>query len=498
MKSYKEFILENKSEKSKFIINKFNSYVKEDNFTNPNYLKRTYNKIYDKDVLVVAKNIYLSNTLNIKERRKIDYYLYLTNQKFEDAFNNYYTSGEMIQENVFSKAIDWAGKGALKISKTIGDAAKTAFEKTLKGVKTVLEFGEKIYKQFLEGFGNLIGKLEEYANSAFNITSGGDKTEQFTEAMLGYIKVETEKSENYLELLIKGGESLFVLFKDLAKKIALKLKEFFVGLFSKEKVNDSYSYESFINYQINEGLTGNFFDNITNFIKTSRPFSWLIELGEYLENLTGKIMLKIKAKIVDFIKDISDADMASNAGFLKKTGDNKYTSNEPRKDTSNENINYIFERNFAKQAKGSFAVSSSRPLILALDMMQIYTMIYVKGENKKAEEWLDLSKSIISGDLLGAASEGFKKLTQGALTAGKAVMTGLFPWVMPVIKGVSLFFTLYGLWKKIKPMVIKAKDKIKAKLSTSGATASTPGATASTPGPTTSNDDTTGATASTP
>ena len=71
MKSYKEFILENKSEKSKFIINKFNSYVKEDNLTDTNYLKRTYNKIYDKDVLVVAKNIYLSNTLNIKERRKI-------------------------------------------------------------------------------------------------------------------------------------------------------------------------------------------------------------------------------------------------------------------------------------------------------------------------------------------------------------------------------------------------------------------------------------------
>jgi hypothetical protein len=130
-------------------------------------------------------------------------------------------------------------------------------------------------------------------------------------------------------------------------------------------------------------------------------------------------------------------------------------------------------------------------------------MIYVKGESKKAEEWLDLSKSIISGDLLGAAAEGFKKITQGALTAGKAVMTGLFPWVMPVIKGVSLFFTLYGLWKKIKPMIIKAKDKIKAKItgataSTPGATASTPGATASTPGPTTSNDDTPGGTASTP
>ena len=481
MKSYKEFILENKSEKSKFIINKFNSYVKEDNFTDTDYLKRTYNKIYDKDVLIIAKNIYLSNTLNIKERRKIDYYLYLTNQKFEDAFNNYYISGEMIQENVFSKAIDWAGKGALKISKTIGDAAKTAFEKTLKGVKTVLEFGEKIYKQFLEGFGNLIGKLEEYANSAFNITSGGDKTEQFTEAMIEYIKVETEKKENYFELLIKGSESLFILFKNLAKKIASKLKEFFVNLFSKEKINESYSYESFINYQINEGLTGNFFDNITNFIKTSRPFSWLIELGEYLENLTGKIMLKIKQKIVDFIRDISDQDMAKDAGFIKK------------KNESSHNDDFLFEG-----FSSNFAVSSSRPLILAIDMMQIYTMIYVKGESKKAEEWLDLSKSIISGDLLGAAAEGFKKITQGALTAGKAVMTGLFPWVMPVIKGVSLFFTLYGLWKKIKPMIIKAKEKIKAKLSTSGSTTSTPGATASTPGPTTSNDDTPSGTASTP
>ena len=480
MKSYKEFILESKSEKSKFIINKFNSYVKEDNLTDTNYLKRTYNKIYDKDFLVVAKNIYLSNTLNIKERRKINYYLYLTNQKFEEAFNNYYTSGEMIQENVFSKAVDWIGKGALKISKTIGDAAKTAFEKTLKGVKTVLEFGEKIYKQFLEGFGNLIGNLEKYSNNAFNISSSDDKTKQFTEAMLGYIKVETEKSENYLELLIKGGESLFVLFKGLANKIALKLKEFFVKLFSKEKVNDSYSYEDFINYQINEGLTGNFFDNISDFIKTTRPFSWLIELGQYLENLTGKIMLKIKEKIVVFIKDISGQDMAKDAGFIKK----------------NENINndeFLFEASTTK-----FALSSARPLILALDMMQIYTMIYVKGENKKAEEWLNLSKSIISGDLLGAAEEGFKKITQGALTAGKSVMTGFFPWVMPVIKGVSLFFTLYGLWGKIKPMVIAAKEKIKAKLSTSGATASTPGATASTPGPTTSNDDTPGATASTP
>ena len=338
----------------------------------------------------------------------------------------------------------------------------------------------KIYKQFLEGFGNLIGNLEKYSNNAFNISSSDDKTKQFTEAMLGYIKVETEKSENYLELLIKGGESLFVLFKGLANKIALKLKEFFVRLFSKERVNDSYSYEDFINYQINEGLTGNFFDNISDFIKTTRPFSWLIELGQYLENLTGKIMLKIKAKIVDFIRDICDKDMVKDAGFIKK----------------NENINndeFLFEASTTK-----FALSSARPLILALDMMQIYTMIYVKGENKKAEEWLNLSKSIISGDLLGAAEEGFKKITQGALTAGKAVMTGFFPWVMPVIKGVSLFFTLYGLWGKIKPMVIAAKEKIKAKLSTSGATASTPGATASTPGPTTSNDDTPGATASTP
>jgi len=488
MKSYKEFILENKSEKSKFIINKFNSYVKEDNFTDTDYLKRTYNKIYDKDVLIIAKNIYLSNTLNIKERRKIDYYLYLTNQKFEDAFNNYYTSGELVQENIFSKAIDWIEKGALKASNTIADATKLAFEKTLKGVKTVLDFGEKIYNQFLEGFGNLIGKLEEYANSAFNIASGGDKTEQFTEAMIGYIKKETEKKENYFDLLIKGGESLFILFKNLAKKIALKLKEFFVNLFSKEKINDSYTYESFIRYQLNEGLTGNFFDNITNFIKTSRPFSWLIELGEYLENLTGKIMLKIKAKIVEFIKDICDHDMAKDAGFagfIKK------------KNESSNNNDFLFEG-----YSTNFAVSSSRPLVLALDMMQIYTMIYVKGENKKAEEWLDLSKSIISGDLLGAASEGFKKLTQGALTAGKAVMTGLFPWVMPVIKGVSLFFTLYGLWKKIKPLVIKAKDKIKAKITgstaTTGATASTPGATASTPRPTTSNNDIPGGTSSTP
>jgi hypothetical protein len=477
MKSYKEFILENKSEKSKFIINKFNSYVKEDNFTDTKYLYRTYNKIYDKNVLVIAKNIYLSNTLNIKERRKIDYYLYLTNQKFEDAFNNYYTSSGLIQESIFSKTFDWIEKGALKASNTIADATKSAFEKTLKGVKTVLDFGEKIYNQFLEGFGKLIGKLEEYANSAFNIASGGDKTEQFTEAMIEYIKVETEKKENYFELLIKGGESLFILFKNLAKKIASKLKEFFVNLFSKEKINDSYTYESFISYQLNEGLTGNFFDNITNFIKTSRPFSWLIELGEYLENLTGKIMLKIKSKIVEFIKDISDQDMLKDSGFVKN------------KNESSNNDNFLLEGFSSK-----FAVSSSRPLILALDMMQIYTMIYAKGENKKAEEWLELSKSIISGDLLGSASEGFKKLTQGALTTGKAVMNGLFPWIMPVIKGVSLFFTLYGLWKKIKPIVIKAKDKIKTKISTSGATASvptkptasTPGGTASTPGGTAS------------
>ena len=172
--------------------------------------------------------------------------------------------------------------------------------------------------------------------------------------------------------------------------------------------------------------------------------------------------------------------MVKDAGFIKK----------------NENINndeFILEG-----SSSNFALSSARPLVLALDMMQIYTMVYVKGENKKAEEWLDLSKSIIAGDILGAAEEGFKKLTQGALTAGKAVMTGFFPWVMPVIKGVSLFFTLYGLWGKIKPMVIAAKEKIKAKLSTPGATASTPGATASTPGPTTSKDDTPGATASTP
>jgi hypothetical protein len=56
-----------------------------------------------------------------------------------------------------------------------------------------------------------------------------------------------------------------------------------------------------------------------------------------------------------------------------------------------------------------------------------------------------------------------------------------------------LFFTLYGLWNKIKPMIIAAKDKIKAKIT--GATASTPGATASTPGATASTP--TGATAST-
>jgi hypothetical protein len=476
MKSYKEFVLENKTEKSKFIINKFNSYISEDNFTDTEYLYRTYNKIYDKDFLVIAKNIYLSNTLNIKERRKIDYYLYITNQKFEDVFNNYYTS-EMLQENVLSKAVDWVGKGALKVSKSIGDAAKSGFEKLLKSVKTVLEFGEKIYNQFLEGFSSLISKLEEYSSNAFNIQGSDSKMTQFSDAMVGYIKLEVEKNANYFELLIKGADSLSILFTNLSKKIALKLKEFFTTLFSKEKINDSYSYESFINYQLNEALTGNFFDNITEFIKTTRPFSWLIELGQYLENLTGKIIVKIKQKIVEFIRDISDQDMAKSAGFIKK--------NE-----SLYNDDFLFEGFSA-----NFALSSSRPLYLAIDMMQIYSMIYVKGESKNAEEWGDLAKNILTGNLVGTAEEGFKKITQGALTVGKAAFNVVFPWVMPVIKGISLFFTLYGLWKKIKPIVIAAKDKIKAKIT--GATASTPGATASQPQPTGATASPPGATAST-
>ena len=476
MKSYKEFVLENKTEKSKFIINKFNSYISEDNFTDTEYLYRTYNKIYDKDFLVIAKNIYLSNTLNIKERRKIDYYLYITNQKFEDVFNNYYTS-EMLQENVLSKAVDWVGKGALKVSKSIGDAAKSGFEKLLKSVKTVLEFGEKIYNQFLEGFSSLISKLEEYSSNAFNIQGSDSKMTQFSDAMVGYIKLEVEKNANYFELLIKGADSLSILFTNLSKKIALKLKEFFTTLFSKEKINDSYSYESFINYQLNEALTGNFFDNITEFIKTTRPFSWLIELGQYLENLTGKIIVKIKQKIVEFIRDISDQDMAKSAGFIKK--------NE-----SLYNDDFLFEGFSA-----NFALSSSRPLYLAIDMMQIYSMIYVKGESKNVEEWGDLAKNILTGNLVGTAEEGFKKITQGALTVGKAAFNVVFPWVMPVIKGISLFFTLYGLWKKIKPIVIAAKDKIKAKIT--GATASTPGATASQPQPTGATASPPGATAST-
>jgi hypothetical protein len=409
----------------------------------------------------------------------------------------------MLQENVLSKAVDWVGKGALKVSKSIGDAAKSGFEKLLKSVKTVLEFGEKIYNQFLEGFSSLISKLEEYSSNAFNIQGSDSKMTQFSDAMVGYIKLEVEKNANYFELLIKGADSLSILFTNLSKKIALKLKEFFTTLFSKEKINDSYSYESFINYQLNEALTGNFFDNITEFIKTTRPFSWLIELGQYLENLTGQIILKIKGKIVEFIRDISDADMAVNAGILKKTGDNEYTSNEPRKNNrpsptlptrnANEKTNYIFEKNYAKEAKGSFANSSSRPLLFTIDMMQIYSMIYVKGINKSTEEWGDLAKNILTGNLVGAAEEGFKKITQGALTVGKTAFNVVFPWIMPVIKGISLFFTLYGLWKKIKPMVIAAKDKIKTKIT--GSTASTPGATASTPGATAS---TPGATASTP
>ena len=105
-------------------------------------------------------------------------------------------------------------------------------------------------------------------------------------------------------------------------------------------------------------------------------------------------------------------------------------------------------------------------------------MIYIKGTSNSADEWADLAKNILTGNLVGAAEEGFKKITQGALTVATTAFNVVFPWVMPVIKGISLFFTLYGLWKKIKPMIIAAKDKIKAKIT--GATASTPGATAST------------------
>lgn len=474
MKNYKEFISENISERSKFKLDKFNMYVKEENFTDMDYLYRTYNKIYDKDVLVVAKNVYSSNTLTINERRQIDYYLYLTNQKFEDVFNDYYNNGGMIQEelslsgvaNVFSKGVDWIEKGALKTAKSIGDAAKNGFEKLLKSVKTVLEFGEKIYKQFLEGFVGVINKLEEYSSNAFGIIKPDDsKMTQFSDAMIEYIKLESDKLPDYFERLINGAKSLAILFTNLSKKIALKLKEFFTNLFSKEKINDSYSYESFISYQMNEGLTGNFFDNITEFIKTTRPFSWLIELGQYLENLTGKIILKIKSKIVDFIKDISDVDMAKSAGFVKK--------NESSYDD-----NFLFEGFSSK-----FATSASRPLSLAIDMLQIYSMIYIKGINKDTEEWSDLAKNILTGNLAGAAEEGFKKITQGALTVAKTAFNVTFPWVMPVVKGISLFFTLYGLWNKIKPMIIAAKDKIlKKNASTPGATTSTPtGATASVP-----------------
>ena len=488
MKNYKEFISENISERSKFKLDKFNMYVKEENFTDMDYLYRTYNKIYDKDVLVVAKNVYSSNTLTINERRQIDYYLYLTNQKFEDVFNDYYNNGGMIQEeyfgsglvsgvtNLFSKGVDWIEKGALKSAKSISDAAKKGFEKLLKGVETVLQFGEKIYNQFLEGFTKVISKLEEYSSNAFAIITPNDsKMTQFNDAMIEYIAEESDKLPDYFERLINGGKSLAILFTNLSKKIALKLKEFFTNLFSKEKITDSYSYESFISYQMNEEikLTGNFFDNITEFIKTTRPFSWLIELAQYLENLTGKIMLKIKGKIVDFIKDISDADMAKGAGFVKKKNESSYDGD------------FLFEG-----FSSSFAVSASRPLSLAIDMMQIYSMIYIKGINNDTEKWADLAKNILTGDLLGTAEEGFKMLTKGALVAGKAAFTAAsaaFPWVMPVIKGISLFFTLYGLWNKIKPMIIAAKDKIKAKIT--GATTSTPGATASTP---------TGATASTP
>ncbi len=469
MKSYKEFLLENKTEKSKFIIDKFNSYAKEDNFSNTEYLYRTYNKIYDKDVLVLARNIYLSNTLSIKERRKIDYYLYLTGQRFEDAFDDYYSNGEMVLENLLSKAADWINRGALKVSK-FGDDVKIGFEKLIKGVKTVLELGEKIYNQFLEGFAGSLGKLEEYSNNTFNIPASDDKMAQFSDAMIEYIKLESDKLPDYFERLIKGAESLAILFTNLSKKIALKLKEYFTNFFSKEKITDSYSYESFISYQMNEGikLTGNFFDNITEFIKTTRPFSWLIELGQYLENLTGKIILKIKNKIVEFIRDISDVDMAKSAGFTKK--------NE-----SSYNDDFLFEGFSSK-----FATSASRPLEFAIDMMQIYSMIYIKGINKNADEWGDLAKNIITGNLLGVAEEGFKKITQGALTVGKTAFSAVFPWVMPVVKGISLFFTLYGLWKKIKPMIIAAKEKIKAKLSKTGTTVPSSGATASTPGATAS------------
>jgi hypothetical protein len=169
--------------------------------------------------------------------------------------------------------------------------------------------------------------------------------------------------------------------------------------------------------------------------------------------------------------------MAKSAGFIKK--------NE-----SLYNDDFLFEGFSA-----NFALSSSRPLYLAIDMMQIYSMIYVKGESKNAEEWGDLAKNILTGNLVGTAEEGFKKITQGALTVGKAAFNVVFPWVMPVIKGISLFFTLYGLWKKIKPIVIAAKDKIKAKIT--GATASTPGATASQPQPTGATASPPGATAST-
>ena len=490
MKNYKEFISENISERSKFKLDKFNMYVKEENFTDMDYLYRTYNKIYDKDVLVVAKNVYSSNTLTINERRQIDYYLYLTNQKFEDVFNDYYNNGGMIQEeyfgsglvsgvvNVLSKGVDWIEKGALKTAKSIGDAAKNGFEKLLKSVKTVLEFGEKIYKQFLEGFVGVISKVEEHSSNLFGVIKPDDsKMTQFSDAMIEYIAEESDKLPDYFERLINGGKSLAILFTNLSKKIALKLKEFFTNLFSKEKITDSYSYESFISYQMNEGLTGNFFDNITEFIKTTRPFSWLIELGKYLENLTGKIILKIKSKIVDFIKDISDVDMAKGAGFVKKKNESSYDDD------------FLFEG-----FSSSFAVSASRPLSLAIDMMQIYSMIYIKGINNSTGEWADLAKNILTGNLVAAAEEGFKKITQGALTVAKTAFNVTFPWVMPVVKGISLFFTLYGLWNKIKPIIIAAKDKIKAKIT--GATTSTPGATASTPGATASTP--TGATASTP
>ena len=214
--------------------------------------------------------------------------------------------------------------------------------------------------------------------------------------------------------------------------------------------------------KINEALTGNFFDNLTEKIKTIQPFKWCIELGEKLESSVSKMIQSVKDYIKKIIQSLTTRELAYPDDYKK-----------------NEQLNEGY-----RAGAGVFAESAAIPLDLSLDLLQIYSIIQIKGLNivdkvkqnagidGLGDTFLNIANSIKNGDLVGAAAEGLKTTMKGAWKVGKNAFQAMFPWVGPVMKAISTFFLLNSLWKKVQPIIQKAKFK-KSEASISGSTSGT-------------------------